>query len=146
MKAKTIIARSKSLRASVKLVAGCVLAVVGVLGYLVMGNVSIDRVSSKVINAQLFVQTALKAGMEHYRSDMGDFPKNPGFLLQSPPGDEKANWAGPYLSVPNNKMYLDPWGERYRYRYPGVHNPSSYDLWSTGPDGISGTADDIGNW
>jgi len=25
-------------------------------------------------------------------------------------------------------------------------NPDSYDVWSMGPDGQSGTEDDIGNW
>ncbi|HSY53814.1 MAG TPA: type II secretion system protein GspG [Opitutaceae bacterium] len=43
-------------------------------------------------------------------------------------------------------MPLDPWGEPYQYAYPGVHNKSSYDIWSKGPDKQSGTADDIGNW
>ena len=32
------------------------------------------------------------------------------------------------------------------YASPGTHNPDSYDLWSVGPDGADGTADDIGNW
>ena len=40
----------------------------------------------------------------------------------------------------------DPWGNAYEYKYPGTHNKGSYDLWSKGPDGSSGTADDIGNW
>jgi general secretion pathway protein G len=41
---------------------------------------------------------------------------------------------------------LDPWGRPYQYRIPGKHNPGSYDVYSLGPDGIEGTADDIGNW
>lgn len=40
----------------------------------------------------------------------------------------------------------DPWGRAYYYRCPGVHDPEGYDLWSAGPDGISGTRDDITNW
>jgi len=41
---------------------------------------------------------------------------------------------------------LDPWGKAYVYRSPGQHNSEDYDLLSTGPDGIEGTADDISNW
>ena len=40
----------------------------------------------------------------------------------------------------------DPWGRKFQYRNPGRHNPSSYDVFSLGPDGIEGTEDDIGNW
>ena len=48
-------------------------------------------------------------------------------------------WSGPYLE---KAVPLDPWGKPYRYHSPGVLNPESYDLWSTGPDGVH----DIGNW
>jgi general secretion pathway protein G len=51
------------------------------------------------------------------------------------------NWQQMMESVP-----ADPWGHPYRYEQPGKHNPASYDLWSDGPDGKSGTVDDIGNW
>ena len=41
---------------------------------------------------------------------------------------------------------IDPWTNPYQYRYPGKHNPGSYDIWSWGPDGQDGGEDDIGNW
>lgn len=41
---------------------------------------------------------------------------------------------------------LDPWGSPYKYANPGKHNPSSFDLYSIGPDRIEGTSDDMGNW
>ncbi len=44
------------------------------------------------------------------------------------------------------KIPRDPWGNEYQYTCPGVHNVDSYDLYSFGPDGQRGTADDIGNW
>ena len=38
----------------------------------------------------------------------------------------------------------DPWGNPYQYVYPGVDDENgSPDIWSMGPDGISGTLDDI---
>ena len=38
---------------------------------------------------------------------------------------------------------IDPWGKEYIYVQPGVKNPSSYDLYSSGEDKKPGTADDI---
>jgi general secretion pathway protein G len=32
------------------------------------------------------------------------------------------------------------------YVFPGRRNTTGYDLYSMGPDGQDGTADDIGNW
>jgi general secretion pathway protein G len=55
-----------------------------------------------------------------------------------------------YMSkIPNaswDQPYLDSWDQPYRYCYPGVNNPSLYDLWSDGKDGIKGTSDDLTNW
>jgi general secretion pathway protein G len=64
--------------------------------------------------------------------------------LNKKPGDSKAaeRWAGPYL----DKSPIDPWDNKYKLAAPGKHNPDSFDVWSTGPDGQDGTADDIGNW
>ena len=39
----------------------------------------------------------------------------------------------------------DPWQHPYVYVYPGKHNPSGFDIYSLGPQGIEGT-DNIGNW
>ena len=52
-------------------------------------------------------------------------------------------WDGPYLKKPPPN---DPWNNPYQYEQPGKNNATSYDLWSWGPDGNSGTEDDIGNW
>lgn len=39
---------------------------------------------------------------------------------------------------------IDPWGHAYIYECPGT-NGNDFDLYSAGPDGIPGTADDIRN-
>jgi general secretion pathway protein G len=44
------------------------------------------------------------------------------------------------------KILLDPWGNEYGYARPGKHDPDGFDIWSIGPDGKQGTADDMGNW
>lgn len=58
-------------------------------------------------------------------------------------------------SDPKPKMWVqlskpealnDPWGHKYQFRNPGKHNPSGYDVYSFGPDGMDGTNDDVGNW
>jgi general secretion pathway protein G len=66
--------------------------------------------------------------------------------LRSRPDDLAAgeSWKGPYIG--SDHLLLDPWGQRYRYRAPGLHNMGSYDLWSLGPDGVENSSDDIGNW
>jgi general secretion pathway protein G len=64
--------------------------------------------------------------------------------LVDKPGDSKLaeRWHGPYL----DRSPVDPWDNPYKIASPGKHNSNSYDVWSTGPDGQDGTADDIGNW
>jgi hypothetical protein len=40
----------------------------------------------------------------------------------------------------------DPWDNEYNYVQPGKHNPNGFDIFSSGPDRLPNTADDIGNW
>jgi general secretion pathway protein G len=42
-----------------------------------------------------------------------------------------------------SKLPLDPWDVEFNYQYPGSKGGDSFDLWSNGPDKISGTDDDI---
>jgi general secretion pathway protein G len=65
--------------------------------------------------------------------------------LRAAPSDlaNPAKWDGPYL---DKTVPADPWGKPYQYASPGTHNADGYDVWSNGPDGVSGTDDDIGNW
>jgi general secretion pathway protein G len=65
----------------------------------------------------------------------------------------KALWSKPTVEpVPQHWRAmlegetLDPWNHSYQYQNPGKHNPDRYDVWSMGPDGVSGNDDDIGNW
>lgn len=44
------------------------------------------------------------------------------------------------------RLLKDPWNHEFQYRSPAEHSAFAYDLWSSGPDGVSGTPDDIGNW
>lgn len=42
-------------------------------------------------------------------------------------------------------MPRDPWGREFGYRRPGVTG-NEFDVYSLGPDGEEGTADDVGSW
>lgn len=93
--------------------------------------------------ARIFVNETLDTPLTQYRINMGNYPTTEQGLqaLLTAPSENATNWQGPYVkSIP-----MDPWGKPYQYRFPGTHNPSSYDLWSFGPDGTE-SADDIGNW
>ena len=65
-------------------------------------------------------------------------------LVEAPTGEEQ-KWRGPYIKM----LRADPWGNQYQYKCPGVHHPSSFDIWSRGADGAEGGEGpnaDIGNW
>ncbi len=92
-----------------------------------------------------FVRFVIKAPLEAYRHDAGNYPTTQQGLeaLLRPPAGVKG-WKGPYMQA--TEAPKDPWGTPYRYRFPGNYNPGSYDCWSAGPDKKDGTADDAGNW
>jgi general secretion pathway protein G len=125
-----------------------VLAIIGLLVGLVVSNT--DRIfgQSQEAVARIFVRDSLKTPLVRYRIDLGDYPStNEGLAaLISPPTTGADRWRGPYMDVTGGKLPVDPWGQPYEYRYPGVKNPGGYDLYSKGPDKTADTADDIGNW
>jgi type II secretion system protein G len=79
-----------------------------------------------------------RLGMGRYPNSIEELTDRPGHLA------DHQRWDGPYVNNPH--LLIDPWGNRYEYESPGVHNRESFDLWSSGPDGVSGNQDDIGNW
>jgi general secretion pathway protein G len=89
----------------------------------------------------------LESAIERFNINMDRLPTSEeglNALLTPPSGQEKA-WRGPYIKM----IRADPWGNPYQYRAPGVHHPTSFDLWSRGADGADGgegPAADIGNW
>jgi general secretion pathway protein G len=95
--------------------------------------------------AKIFVDSGVEASLIRYRSDVGAYPTTEQGLMalyQKPANVSASKWGPAYLK----KEPIDPWGNRYQYRYPGVKNPQSYDIWSWGPNGQEGGGDDIGNW
>lgn len=90
---------------------------------------------------------AFKTPLQAYRIEIGDFPSTAQGLeaLRAPPSNlaSPTKWNGPYL---DSEVPLDPWGNPYRYEYPGKYQTDWPDVWSYGPDGVDSTDDDIGNW
>ncbi len=123
-----------------------VIAIIIMLFSLAVVNVGNIFGGSQKDIAKLFVSQSMQAPLNAYRIHMGDFPSTAEGLqaLIAAPANRAERWRGPYLQ--ENKIPLDPWGEPYLYRYPGVKNKNGYDLWSKGPDKTDGTDDDIGNW
>ena len=119
-----------------------VVIIIGVLVAMVMprltGRSEEARVGVSKADIDLNIATALKL----YELDNGAFPSSDEGLdaLLSAPSSAK-NWKGPYLE----KKPIDPWGNQYKYRYPGTHRTYDYDLYSLGRDGME-SADDVVNW
>jgi general secretion pathway protein G len=91
------------------------------------------------------VNNTIQAPLLSYRMHVGNYPSTAeglAALVNRPEGNTR--WRGPYLE--RSSQLMDPWGNPFQYRFPGERNPGSYDVWSNGPDGLPGTADDIGNW
>ena len=101
--------------------------------------------SAKSDTARLQIKD-LDAALELYYLDIGRYPRAAEglqALVRAPAGAE--NWNGPYLK--KNEPPRDPWGQSYRYRFPGEHGP--YDLYSLGADGApggEGNDRDVNNW
>jgi len=119
-----------------------VVVIIGALVAMVMprltGRSEQARVSAAIADVRANMATALKL----YELDNGYYPTTEEGLdaLLSNPGSAK-NWNGPYLE----RKPLDPWGREYKYKCPGDHRRSDYDLYSLGKDGVE-SEDDVTNW
>jgi general secretion pathway protein G len=93
-------------------------------------------------------QTAVRADVQAigtqlklYESMNGFYPTTEQGLqaLVTQPDTEPrpSRWYQLFKDLPK-----DPWQNVYIYRCPGIKNPTSYDLFSAGPDRIADTADD----
>ena len=122
-----------------------VLVILVILGSLAVTAYGPMRKKAQIDAAKAAV-SMFETPLEAYHLHMDAYPASQEGLnaLREAPADATGtNWSGPYVKT---EIPLDPWKQEYRYESPGRHNPDSYDLWSAGPDGVDGTADDIGNW
>jgi len=95
--------------------------------------------------AEIWVNQTIRTPLRAFQLHVGRYPTTEEglrALVERPSGVSERAWRGPYV----DELPQDPWGRDFRYRFPGERNPDRYDVWSVGPDGVSGTDDDIGNW
>jgi type II secretion system protein G len=89
--------------------------------------------------------------LENYKTIVGEFPATQDVMTMKMPLKatqfvtlaEKAERVRLWIDL-LKALTLDPWGQPYRYVYPGRHG--AFDLFSVGPDGQEDTADDVTSW
>lgn len=88
----------------------------------------------------------LATTLDLYRLEIGGYPaEQDGLLALLERPSDVDGWNGPYLS--KSDAVIDPWGNPYRYRYPGEHG--DFDLYSLGADdseGGDGEDRDVTSW
>jgi general secretion pathway protein G len=129
-----------------------VLAIIGLLASVaIVALVPAGEGAKKKTSALLL--KSVKTALSLYNNDIGHYPsEEEGGLeaLRTKPNfsDEKIaeKWNGPYLE----EEPRDAWSNKLNYQLtpPGTpeYQQTPYKLWSNGPDGMDGTADDIKNW
>jgi general secretion pathway protein G len=109
-----------------------------------------DRPESARIYKAMADIRAIEAAVNLFNADTGRYPKaEEGLDVLVEPTPELLNMEnykdGGYL----DRLPRDPWGNEYQYQCPGVHNSTSFDVWTFGSDGQAGgagMAEDAGNW
>jgi general secretion pathway protein G len=120
-----------------------VLIILVVIGSIVAPSIfgASEKANLKAAEAQI---SPLKGAIRMYFFNMNKYPASLNDLMEKPSDAKEAEkWGKPYL---DDKLPPDPWDNEYQYANPGKHNTEEFDVWSNGPDGQSGTDDDIGNW
>jgi general secretion pathway protein G len=140
---KNIVQKNQLSRAFTLVEIMLVVAIIGILAALVIPKIAGKSEQARETAAMADIKGGIKSALDQYDVDMGFYPQSLQDLLTAP-SRNAAHWHGPYFDPP--QLPVDPWQNPYQYAYPGKHNPTGYDLWSAGPDGKSGDADDIGNW
>jgi general secretion pathway protein G len=123
-----------------------VVAIIAILAAYIAPKVA-GRVDDARISKAKSDIRVLESSLELYKLDNFVYPSvDQGLkaLVNKPSGDNARNWReGGYIK----KLTKDPWGNEYRYVYPGSN--SDFDIFSLGADAAAGgesEAADIGNW
>lgn len=125
-----------------------VLVLLGLVIALVAPNIfeQLEGGKAKITTARIGL---LEGKIQEFYLDCGFFPSTePGLeslrVAPSVGRQCKDYRTGGYVS--KESELLDGWEQPFEYVYPGQNNPGKFDIWSIGPDGQSGTDDDITNW
>jgi general secretion pathway protein G len=125
-----------------------VIILISILAAIIVPRFAGRSEKAKIAAAEADINSSLSVALDLYELDNSIYPTTEQGLRalmkepDIPPLPE--DWQGPYIR--GKKDFRDPWDNQYHYISPGVHNPKSFDLYSTGPDGIEGNSDDVTNW
>ena len=123
-----------------------VVIIIGVLAATIIPQFMGTTHDAKVSAAKSDV-AQLESAVERFNLHMDRYPtadEGLKVLVEAPTGEDK-KWRGPYIKL----LRVDPWGNAYQYRAPGIHHATTFDVWSRGADGQDGGEGpnaDIGNW
>ena len=121
-----------------------VIVILGILASMVVPNLMGSQERANMQKAVSDI-TALETSLSMYKMDNYKYPSTEQGLdalvtqTDVEPMPRRFPEGGYVKRLPN-----DPWGNEYQLLNPGEH--SNMDVFSMGPDGESGTDDDIGNW
>lgn len=121
-----------------------VLVILGILASMIVPNV-MDSQSEGERQKVVSDIVALENALDMYRLQNGNYPtteQGVEALVEEPRIDPlpRRYPEGGYI----RRLPSDPWGNEYQLLNPGQY--SAIDVFSAGPDGQTGTDDDIGNW
>jgi general secretion pathway protein G len=123
-----------------------VVAIIAILAAYIAPKVT-GRVDDARISKAKSDIRVLESSLELYKLDNFVYPSSAQgleALVNKPSGANMRNWRdGGYIK----KLSKDPWGNEYRYVYPGSNG--EFDVFSLGADAAVGGVDeaaDIGNW
>lgn len=121
-----------------------VIVIIGMMLSVVVPNLIGSQDTAKIQKAVQDV-TALENSLSMYKLDNYDFPNTEQgleALIEQTDIDPipRRFPEGGYIK----RLPKDPWGGEYILLNPGEQE--KMDVFSSGPDGEAGTADDIGNW
>src|SRR5947209_3467727 len=124
----------------IMLVVSIIILLLGTAIYKMKGNLDVAKIGRAQADVSSFGTSLIS-----YEALGGTLPSTAQglrALVERPSSDPKPRaWVQIMTS-----LQKDPWNNDYYYEQPGKHNPTTYDLYSAGPDKKPGTEDDIGNW
>ena len=128
-----------------------VILILGGLAAVAVVALSGTREGARIDTAKLVITTTLPNALDRYNNDIGHYPSDQegglNALVTKPSFDDAKvgdKWRGPYLT----EVPQDPWSHDFHYEVGDTTTAGAkpYKVWSDGPDGTSGSADDIKNW
>jgi len=99
--------------------------------------ITLDQAKALLAHADI---SKLSQAVASFEIDNGRYPtadEGLDALVKKPKAADLANWRQEAEKLP-----VDPWGHAYLYKIPGEKN-TDFTIYSCGPDGKPGTADDV---